>query len=125
MANYENIRPYAELIHTAAQHGGVDSYMEQVADANHELGVMDEKATESWKGLLVAGATLVLWESGKWVYRKGKSLYEKRHKKLEQQSETAKAALIQEIQAAKKSGLVSATQESDNEIVNDTTTDDE
>lgn len=124
MANYENIRPYAEFNHTAAQHGGVQSYMAQVADANYELGVMDEKATEGFKGLLVAGATLALWEGGKWVYRKGKSLYENRHKKLELQAEAAKVALIKGVQAAEESGLVSEG-ENVNEITDDTTTDDE
>lgn len=34
MANYENIKPYAEFAHVAAQHGGIEKYLSMMAEAN-------------------------------------------------------------------------------------------
>lgn len=82
MSNYENIRPYAEFAHKAAQHGGVDRFLTQIADANYERGILAEQETEGVKGLMVLGFGIVLWEGGKFVYRTVRRKY-KEHKSQE------------------------------------------
>ena len=81
MPNYENIRPYAEFSHEAAQHGGIDNYLDTLAMVNQKIGIDIEKGTEIPKGVLLAILSIVFWEGGKWVFRKFK---EKQIKKNEQ-----------------------------------------
>lgn len=70
MANYDNIKPYADFAHKAAKAGGVDKYLDEFGNAKYDLGVASEKETEGWKALLVIGITLGLWEAGKAGIRK-------------------------------------------------------
>jgi len=92
MSNYENIRPYAEFAHDAAQHGGVDRYLTQIADANYERGVLAEQETEGVKGLMVLGFGIALWEGGKFVYRTVRRKY--------QEHKAKKAALLRQSEEA-------------------------
>jgi hypothetical protein len=107
MSNYENIKPYADFAHTAAQHGGVDNYLNQIADSNYSLGVMNEKRKDDLKALIIGSTVLALWEGGKWLYRKGHNLYEARCQEKIQQSNAAKEAI--------RKGIKHATSGSDNE----------
>ena len=102
MANYGNIKPYADFAHTAAQNGGVQSYLSRIADSNYRLGVMDEQSTEGWKTLLVGGIVLAFWEGGKWLYQKGKQYYHDQREEAEEEAEQAAEATIQEVQRAKR-----------------------
>lgn len=62
MANYENIRPYSELAHKAAQFGGPKNYLQQHAQAYFSMGVQHEKSTEGWKGAVLVGIAIGAWE---------------------------------------------------------------
>lgn len=105
MANYDNIKPYSDFAHEAAQHGGVDNYLDEIADANKELGRLEEKDSEGWKGALLLGAGLLLWEGGK---AGAKKYMEYRRKKKDEQealvkkSESAKKAIVQGIEEAQR-----------------------
>lgn len=100
MANYENIKPYAEFAHEAAQHGGVDNYLNDIAEANQELGILDEKNTEGWKALLVAAVALGLWEGGKAALHGIKKHLEKKKLEATKKAEDAKAAIIEGVNQA-------------------------
>ena len=78
MANYENIRPYSELVHRACEGGGPKKFLEDHALANYNLGVMDERASWGWKGCIIAAATLTIWEGAKAGYRRIKKVREER-----------------------------------------------
>ena len=96
MANFENIRPYSEFAHEAALHGGVDSYLDTIANVNQQIGIAKERGTEGWKGLLLLAGGIVVWEGCKKVYREVKGRYQKRRDKLavlQNQSDEAKAAI--------------------------------
>lgn len=104
MANYDNIKPYADFAHEAAKHGGVDSYLAEIADANRKLGILEGKDSEGWKGALLLGAGLLLWEGGKAGIRRIKAHRAKKKAQevaeLKQRSEAAKEAIIQGVQQA-------------------------
>lgn len=104
MANYDNIKPYADFAHEAAQHGGVEKYLDEIAQANKKLGVLEERDSEGWKGALLLGAGLLLWEGGKAGVRKYKE--HKKKKKAEQEalaikSDNAKKAIVQGVKEAR------------------------
>ena len=97
MANYRNIKPYADFAHTAAQNGGVQNYLNQIANSNYRLGVMDEKSTEGHKAVLVGFAVLAIWEVGKWLFKAGRQLYQDERDRVAEEAEQAEEALLQEI----------------------------
>ena len=74
MANYDNIKQYADFAHDAAKVGGVKNYLDEYGDAKFELGIASEKETEGWKAVLLAGITVALWEGGKTVIHKIKKI---------------------------------------------------
>ena len=98
MANYGNIKPYADFAHAAAQNGGVQNYLNRIADSNYKLGVMDEQSTEGWKVMLVTGFALALWEGGKWLFQKGKQYYQEQRAEVIKEAELAEEAVIREVQ---------------------------
>lgn len=96
MPNYENIRPYAEFAHEAAQHGGVDSYLNQMTESSYALGIMEERSTESWKAFMLTAGVIIIWEAGKAAVYYGKRCIRKyRAKKVSllKETETAKAEI--------------------------------
>lgn len=100
MANYKNIKPYSDFAHEAAQHGGVDSYLEEISDSNFQMGIMAERESEKWKGALLVGATVLIWEGGKAGYLKLKKRYRDNKAKqaeLKRRSKTAKKYIIDNI----------------------------
>lgn len=105
MSSYENIKPYAEFSHTAAQNGGVDSYLEKIEKASYDEGVSD--TTDKAIKLLPIGAAVAigLWESGKWLYRQGKSYFAKRKEADVLEVEAAKVAIKEGVKAAEDAGL--------------------
>ena len=97
MANYENIKPYADFAHTAAQHKGVENYLKELTDSSYKLGVMDERSTECRKGFILAAGVLIVWEAGKAAIRGIKSWYncrKARQAELIHQYMKAKAAIL-------------------------------
>ena len=62
MANFENIKPYADFAHKTAQHGGIEKYLSMIAEANRRLGILEERSTEGRKAALVVGAAILIWE---------------------------------------------------------------
>ena len=101
MANYDNIEPYSELAHIAAQHGGPKQYLNQLTNASYKMGVMDEKGTEGIKiaaGVAVgAGLTLAAVQGVKtwrgWRRRKK----EKQRNEEMRKAEEARNAIISEL----------------------------
>ncbi len=65
MSNYNNIKPYNEFNHTAATHGGVEKYIDELKKASYSSGRIDERASLLWKIPLAAGIGIGLWEAGK------------------------------------------------------------
>ena len=99
MSNYDNIKPYAEFAHEAAKHGGVEKYLNEIAEANRDLGILEEKDTEGWTAALLLGAGLLLWEGGKASIKGIKAFSKKRKEEkkaiLKAKSDGAKEAVIQ------------------------------
>lgn len=99
MANFENIKPYADFAHKTAQHGGIEKYLSMIAEANRRLGILEERPTEGRKAALVVGAAILIWEGGKAGIRLIKDYIEEcksEEETLLMQSENAKAAIIRE-----------------------------
>lgn len=71
MANYENIRPYAEFSHTAAMNGGVDNYLNSIAQNSYSLGVMEGKSIAYANSLITGGILLAVSACGM-LYRQYK-----------------------------------------------------
>ena len=61
---------YSQLSHAAAEEGGPHKFIEKVAEINFKRGVETEKGTEGWKGALLVGGAIALWEGGKAVFRR-------------------------------------------------------
>lgn len=78
MANYENIRPYSELVHLACEGGGPDKFLKDHAIANYNLGVQAEQDTEGWKVGIAVAAGIAIWEGCKAGYRYFKRVREER-----------------------------------------------
>lgn len=93
MANYENIRPYAEFSHEAAQHGGVDSYLSELQEASYDNGVADTKASMPPYLFIAAVAGGAVVTAGRWVYRKAKSHYLMRKEQNNHRIEMAKKSI--------------------------------
>lgn len=122
MANYNNIKPYAEFAHKAAQHGGVENYLNEIKESNYELGVMDERSTEGAKVAAASLLVLLVWEKVvKPVYRKISSISEKRREIIVDKSKTAEAAIIDTMQEYEEDELESECSESseddENEVI--------
>lgn len=69
--------PYSQHSHFVKNHGGPEQFLRDHASANFQLGVEAEKKTEGWKGLLVSGAAIVIWE----LLKFGHNLVEKKRAK--------------------------------------------
>ena len=104
MPNYENIKPYSDFSHTAAEHGGVENYLNELAEKNRELGVLDEKSTEGIKALLFGAVLLTVWEGGKWCYSKLKNRRNDQRKIIEVEIEDAKEKIVQDAENASDNG---------------------
>lgn len=89
MANYKSIKPYADLIHNAAQNGGPDQFLREIAESNFALGQEAEKASEWWKIPLAGIAFVLIYEGGLWVYKRVKHNHQSKIKALNEQSDSA------------------------------------
>ena len=74
MGNYNNIKPYAEFAHKAAEGGGIEKYLDDYGKGKYDLGVATEREKEGQKALVLIGATVLLWELGKIGIRKIKNM---------------------------------------------------
>lgn len=74
MANYENIRPYAEFSHTAAMNGGVDNYLNSIAQDSYSLGVMNGECIAYTNSAIAGGIMLAITACGM-LYRRYKQKY--------------------------------------------------
>ena len=92
MSNSENIRPYSEMVHTAAQNGGPDRFVQDIAEKNYERGIEDERATEWWKGAVLVVIALGLSEGIRWVVKKSPKRHKDRSAQLKAESDAAIAA---------------------------------
>lgn len=92
MANYENIRPYSELAHKASLFGGPQEYLQQHAQAYFNMGVQHEKSTEGWKGVVLVGIVIGVWELGKAGIRR---LQDKHLDKMEIERQKGEQAAMQ------------------------------
>ena len=106
MANYENIRPYSEKVHEMAAGGGVDKYFDDYAKANQKIGAQKQKEADTNQFAALAGlavpVVIMLWEGGKKLYRFRKDKLSQLNKEkalLIEQSEQAKTAILQSIDA--------------------------
>ena len=42
MSKYENIKPYAEMVHNAAQHGGPKKWLDEMTEEAEQMGMLKE-----------------------------------------------------------------------------------
>lgn len=86
---------YSQLSHAASEAGGPQKFIDQVADINFQRGVQAEKDTEGWKGALLVGAAIGLWEGGKALYRRHKAKKAAKQKALLEASNAAKQKFVE------------------------------
>lgn len=53
--NYDNIELYSDFSHEAAQHGGVESYLDELQAASHDLGAAEQKSKDAMFGVIGTG----------------------------------------------------------------------
>ena len=94
MSNYDNIKPYAEFSHKAAQFGGPEQYVNIVAEKSFEAGAQAEKATELKKGALLLALGLATWEGGKLAVNKYKQYRKKKAEEALMDANDAKEECI-------------------------------
>ena len=101
MANYENIKPYAEFSHKVARHGGPEKYVENVADLHEKRGFEKGYQLGLKKGMkrvsIGALALGCLCYCGKIVYGKVKHSRAIRQEELNKEINAAEKKAIQEI----------------------------
>ena len=93
MSNVENIKPYSDFSHLAAQHGGVDSYLDELATANYTLGAVETRQTDIKIGVFAIGCAIALWELGKYAYKKGEELLLEHKEKANAKAQDARIAI--------------------------------
>lgn len=89
---------YSQLTHAAAEEGGPQKFIDKVADINFQRGVEAEKGTEGWKGALLVGGAIALWEGGKAIYRRHKARKEAKRQALLNASNAAKEEYIKAVE---------------------------
>ena len=118
MGNYENIKPYSDINHIMAQHGGVDKYLNHIENIGRQKGILEEKNASVRKVTIAAVSAIAFWESGKWVLKKAKELFETKQEEkivnLTEQAEAAKAAFRSEVAFAERMNKDSSYSEPEN-----------
>ncbi len=107
MSNYENIRPYAEFSHDAAQDGGIDNHLNNIKNEAREQGV-EEGRLEILRLIPVFFVLFqLIWKGLKILANKAKAIYcEHRAKKqapLKKKAEESEAVLREEIKRVEES----------------------
>lgn len=88
---------YSQLSHAASEAGGPEKYIDQVADINYQRGIQAEKSTEGWKGVLLTGVAIGLWEGGKALYRRYKNKKAAKQQALLEASNAAKQGFVESL----------------------------
>ena len=93
MSNYYNIKPYAEMVHAAAQHGGPASYLDRVATYNYRAGYL--KGTGNCLACSFAAGvfSILIWEGIKYGYKCTKEHQEKVNAAIEEARAAQKECL--------------------------------
>ena len=68
MANFENIRRYAEFNHEAGLDGGIDNHLENIKNAAKMEGAMEERENFVQYIAGIAIAAIGIWEVGKKLF---------------------------------------------------------
>lgn len=101
MSNFENIRPYAEFSHTAAQDGGIDNHINNIKNAAREQGIEEGRFEILQMLPIILACGITIWEGIKILVKKVKALYcdiiTKKQAPLKKRAEEAEAALREEI----------------------------
>lgn len=95
MTNYNNIKPYSDFAHTAAQHGGVESYLNQLQSTSYDVGCSDTLSAVIKLAPYAAVACITFWECGKWVLQKVGNTIKKRKDEDIMVIDASKAAIMQ------------------------------
>ncbi len=106
MANYNNIKPYSDFAHTAAQHGGVESYLNQLQSASYDAGSSDTLSAVIELAPYAAVGCITAWECGKWAFRKVGNIIKKRKDEDIMVIDASKAAIIQGVKMAEEQAPV-------------------
>ncbi len=70
MSNYNNIKPYADFSHKAAEYGGPEQYVKLVAQKNFAAGIQAEKSAELGKGTVLFALGIAACIGGQYAYKK-------------------------------------------------------
>ena len=65
MPNPDNVKPYGELVHRAAQCGGPDAFLEKISREQYAQGKRNGLLQLIW----AAPASVGVFEAGKWIYK--------------------------------------------------------
>ena len=95
MSKYENIKPYAEMVHNAAQHGGPKKWLDEMTEEAEQMGMLKEKATEPVKILITAGITLVGAKASSILWKKVKENNEEKIEFLKTKIHDKKERIVQ------------------------------
>ncbi len=104
MANYENIRRYAEFSHEAGLDGGIDNHLENIKNAAKMEGAMEERENFGQYIIYIFGAAIGIWEVGKMLFFFVKRFFERRQaakrEKLRAKAFESEAAIRTGVQEA-------------------------
>lgn len=124
MPNKKNIEPYSNMVRDAAKNGGPEKFLNQIAEANREIGRQEGLGEGEEKGfaegaLVVVGVMLfvkgVKWSYNKLKDRHSKRMNEKKAKieELQRISDDAKKAYLSEIEQNESTDSEDETAEAD------------
>ncbi len=102
MSNAENIKPYADFAHEAAQHGGVDSYLNELETASYDQGSSDTLGKVFKYAPVVIGGAILVWEGGKRLVKRGVDYFSNRQENNAHRIENAKTAIKAGVTAAEE-----------------------
>ena len=104
MSNVDNIKPYSDFAHKAAQHGGVDDYLNELEASSYDKGINDAHEKLIKNSPYILAGILLVWEGGKVIFKKGKKYFDNRTKKDNQKITDAKKAIKSEISIDDENG---------------------
>jgi len=86
---------YSQLSHLASEEGGPQKFIDKVASINYQRGIEAERGTEGWKGALLVGGAIGLWEGGKEIVKRIKKHRAAKREALLQEATLARERYLQ------------------------------
>lgn len=101
MGNFENIRPYAEFAHAAAQDDGIEKHLEKIRAQSYEEGsiarTQEILSLAPAIAFTISAGSILLWEGSKYLYQSVQNKLSARRLKASQISEQEKQITLDKI----------------------------